>query len=107
MFSVVLGCAGSFWLFYVDFCSIGKLGCLRLFRAVLGLLKFALSHVLLFEVPSDLQVGSSCSRLLKFVFFNCFRLFFSVSGCFQLFAFVSARSNCFGCSGDSTLFCVV
>ena len=85
MFSVVLGCAGSFWLFYVDFCSIGKLGCFRLFRSVLGLLKFALSHVLLFEVPSDLQVGSSCSRLLNFVLLNCFRVVFQ---CFRMFSIV-------------------
>ena len=57
-----------FGMFYVDFGSIGQLGCFRLFQAVLGLLEFALSCVLLFEVPSDLQLGSSCSRLFKIVF---------------------------------------
>ena len=79
MFWVVLG---RFWLFYVDFCSIGQLGCLRLLQSSLGLLKLDLSYALLFEVPSDLQVGSSCSRLFKFVFLNCFKLFFSVLGGF-------------------------
>ena len=69
----VLGCAWSFWLFHVAFGSKGQFGCFGLFQPVFGLFKFALSCVLLFEVPSDLQVGSRCSKLVKFVF-NRFRL---------------------------------
>ena len=80
----VLGC------FFVDFGSIGQLGCFRLIQAVLGLFKFALSCVLLFEVLSDLQVGSSCSRLFNVVFI-CFSFFLNVLGCFRLFAFVLGR----------------
>ena len=78
MFWVLLRFALPFGLFHHDFGSTSELGCCRLFQAVLGLLKCALSFVLLFEVPFDLQVGSRCSRLFKLVFLI-------VLGCFSIF----------------------
>ena len=76
----------------LTFGSLSQLGCFRLFQGVLGLFKVCFVCVLLFEVPSDLQVGSSCAKLLKFVF-NCFWLFLIVSNCFRLFAFVFEREK--------------
>ena len=48
-------------------------------------------------------------RLFQVVqlFLNVLGCFFSVFGCFRLFAFVVDRLNGFGCSGDSVLFSVV
>ena len=71
MLLVVLGCAWSFWLFHVDFGSIGQLGCFGLFQVVFCQFYFALSCVTLFKstfCPSD------CFKLFQIVF-ECFTWF--------------------------------
>ena len=103
MFGVVLGCAWSFGLFYLEFGSKTKLGCFRLFQAVLGLLFLLylvycfLRSLLTFKM---FQVVPGCSNVFLIVL-TCFSVCF---GCFRLFAFVLGRLSCFGCYGDSILF---